>query len=400
MVLWPPKNKKNPRTRIKIVAEARSTKLHWDAPAEGSSRGDPFAPLRPVCAKPTKAQLSEEREGEADTGRPHFCAVADFRLVRIPLVGAHTQGLEFDALLAALNSCVLDSLTVTLETGGVFPCADSFAERLIDRLELPLRRLRVESLSPALPLHELKRAVPAMARYVASPATAEVHEIGVAGYAAPRATDTMTQFIGLLESGQWAGYCCPGQGYRGPREKVRPNAKFKPLRESVNAYYVVNRRPHAQLRRDALRALVTARELLSAPRTERTGFADLPTELIHEIVRTAVWPGSTSPDVGAAGGASAHEGLTPRQWGVVLRHAEDREALARVAAEFTRLGVRSQRRPKAIRRADPLAQELRAEWMYNGGFGAPIDRPAMGAFGRGEKYVPAPDSPPQNACTQ
>ncbi|KAL1411589.1 hypothetical protein Q8F55_002553 [Vanrija albida] len=358
MRLWPSKSKK---TRIKILAEARSTHLHWDAVAKSKEHddNDPFAPLRALC--PTTPELAREAlEDERAAGRPQFRAVAEFEL-----------GLEFDALLDAINSCTLDSLAITVEAGGIFRSMDAFVEKFIDRLELRLRMLHIVSVSRSLSLHDLRLSIPAIARYIAGPRAPGIQEIGIGasfpGHPNRDAAPAFSLLVDRLDR-DWSY----GRGvgwYPLPRVEAKRKSAARDPPKGATAYYRFNNvRSATKVGNTVLRALAVARVLLLAQRGERTGFADLPAEIVYDIVRHVMGPTS----------------LSARDWGVILRHAADRDALRSLAAEFARQGIKCFNVPEDRRGlTDHHDDRIRAEWMYNGGFLKWVNRPEVVKLGTG-----------------
>ncbi|WOO82479.1 uncharacterized protein LOC62_04G005967 [Vanrija pseudolonga] len=317
-------------TRIRIIAEGQSPTLNWDTTAERAERkkrGNPLAPLRKTFYQRIWCVKHLAR-------RPHFCGTATFSSYD-----------ELDTIMTVINSCTIDSLEIVLRRGGRFLSAEAFIDQFVKRLEIPVRRLTFRSRSSSLRLNDLEVSTSAIERYMAKPQIMQRAEVCLVGHATPGAEKAMRRY----QTCHWI-LTYPGD----TKKKLQ-----------FGRYALYTRCPNPDVRKAAMRALVTARVLLLAKRGERTGIADLPTDLIHDILRASVW---TPPQ------------LTAKMWGVILRHAEDREAFTTLAREVDRIAPRRGpyhksnmyvNGPKVNRRA-----KVFCEWMYNGGFWARLEEPA------------------------
>ncbi|KAL1408611.1 hypothetical protein Q8F55_005424 [Vanrija albida] len=353
------KNKNPTRTRVELIAEAPSTTLHWGpsgdcSKGKGSTDTDPFTALRRLCspiAEEEELRVAEFHEqGEEETGRPRFCGVAHF-----------TLDFEFDALLSALNSTTLDSLTVMLQGGGLFPSADAFIAALGERLEIRPRRLIIHILSERLPLdaHAVGRTI------CAWPRATEMDHISVHWF--PQWDVWFPKWGVLKDDSRLFGKLKTQALQRvGHSTERRENPRYV----APETEYEFERKQDWIMTRDAFRSLAVARVLLLARRDKRTGIADLPTELIHDILRGA----ARAPDV-----------LTDSQWAVLLRHAEDREALGRVAAAFTRRDVETRYLP--LEEIRSITRPAREEFMFNGGFRKPRGPPITWDIAHVKRHV-------------
>lgn len=242
--------------------------------------------------------------------------------------------------MAMINSCTIDSLDIELLRGGRFTSSDVFFEEFVNRLEIPVRQLNLRCRSSSLPLYDLERTVPAIQRYRAKPTITQFAEVSLAGHGTQAAYEALRP----LHLSGWLLY---GSGM---------GEKLKFCRYRVYPF-----RPNPPFQMAVMRALATARILLLAKRSERTGIADLPTDLLHDIIRASVFQTETQ--------------ITQKMWGVILRHAEDREAFTAVAREFARIGPR--RDPHGRDSRNRICWEkVCHEWMFNGGFWARLQEPA------------------------
>ncbi|KAL1408612.1 hypothetical protein Q8F55_005425 [Vanrija albida] len=375
---------KLPRTRVEIIAAAPSPNLHWGPstnPTEGGDEGaDPFTEFRSVFTelaeedRPQMASGWRFPEGEEMTGRPHFYGVTHIGLDS-----------EFEAFLEALNSSPLDTLTLMLKDPGLFPSLEAFVTTLVGRLKYRPRRLAAYSLSESLSSDIFDKVQPFFSTW---PHTIDMDEVRVTwvkewDWSHPRWFDTtgIVSFFGKV------GVRARKQlGYDTGTYREHPASSIGRWASVARTNYRFQRQPDWPMIGQTFRSLVLARILLLAkPGGTRTGIADLPAELIGDIVRRAapypvpcismadrfeelMWgrvrprksPPAPSPDL-----------LSNEQWATLLRHAGDREAFARVAAEFARLGVKlgdDLRRTPVTLHQYYRQWDIRQEFLHSGGF--------------------------------
>lgn len=177
----------------------------------------------------------------------------------------------------------------------------------------------------------------------------QLQQLRLSGYTGDDANTGMMLLRNRLRGGEWEG-TIEGKGMSAG--------------DQMCSFDETNMSPQPEVRRTVLRSLVVARMLLFAKHGQRTGIANLPTEIIRDIVQ------QSAPDPHA---------LTSTQWRVLLAHAEDRAAFKAIAGEVR---VRERRRKRHKFTLMPLPEpSIATEWLYNGGFLAQVDMPRMREFG-------------------